>query len=142
MKHSFALRVLALALAVVGVLTAPGSLSAQDAPPVMEVPAPVLIPRVRRAVDAARFSPATVAAAVDDERPPMRSPAVDPVVEAQRRRAHRAGVRRVVIAAVVLAGVAAAAVGVSKLLPEPRSSNTDDERDGAGLLGLLILLGV
>lgn len=108
----------------------PGSLSAQDAPTTQ---APT------EEVEAARFSPATVAAAVDDERPPLRERVSSPERVQQRRQVRRVRVRRALVATAVLTGVVAAAVGVSKSL-EPRTS--DPERDEERLLGLLILLGL
>lgn len=108
----------------------PRALSAQEAPTTEAHTANV---------EGARFSPSTVAAAMDDERPPLRERASTPEVAQQRRRVRRVRVRRALIATAVLTGVVAAAVGVSKSL-EPRAS--DPERDGETLLGLLILLGL
>lgn len=142
MKRSLALRILLVASAA-GVMFAPGSLSAQDAPSLLEAPllleAPGPVEASAPTLDAARFSPATLAAAVDDERPPLREPATSLRVDEQRRRVRRVRVRGALIATAVLTGIVAASVGVSKLLPETREP--EPERDGDELLGWLLLLG-
>ncbi|MFK7999344.1 MAG: hypothetical protein AB8H86_07090 [Polyangiales bacterium] len=138
MKRSLALLIFFAAVALV---CAPRTLSAQDAPAEAPILAEMPVETPSNSSDgaeASRFSPSTVAAAVDHERPPLRERLSSPELVQRRRQVRRVRVRRALIATAVLTGVVAASVGASKLIEREESAS---ERDGQGLLGLLILLG-